>query len=145
MSTHGEKTVTKYVMQELVADAVRTEPSPEAYRASLIRLKDPRTIRLLHAAMGLCTEAGEFIDQLKKHIFYGKPLDTVNLIEELGDSSWYERIALDALETGYLDMLQRNVNKLKARFPDKFTEENAQVRDLVKERVILESESESYS
>lgn len=126
------------VLDRITDDAVRTEPSTENYTKALVRLSDPRTIRLLHAAMGLCTEAGEFVDQLKKHIFYGKPLDTVNLMEELGDSTWYERIALDALETNYLEMLRRNVAKLKARFPEKFTEENANNRDLNKERNILE-------
>ena len=143
-------------LEDLKRDAVRTEPSlpdrdyfimsepPDAqgYSASYRRLspfKDrAKMMRLLHAAMGLCTEAGEFMDQLKKHIFYGKPLDETNLFEELGDSSWYERIALDALEQKYLDMLERNVAKLRARFPDKFKESDAITRDLDKERQALE-------
>lgn len=128
-------------LQDYVAHATRTEPDPAAYSAAHRRI-DHRTIRLLHAAMGLCTEAGEFIDQLKKHIFYGKPLDRVNLIEELGDSSWYERVAVDALEVTYMDMLKRNVSKLQARFPEKFTETHAKERDLVKERIILESNTD---
>lgn len=128
-------------MNDLVRDAKRTEPTDSDYQACMFRLGSVRTLRLLHVAMGLCTEAGEFVDQLKKHIFYGKPLDTVNLIEELGDSSWYERIGVDALEIGYLDMLERNIAKLRARFPEKFSEERAQTRDLVKERVILESDA----
>lgn len=128
-------------MDRMVDDAVRTEPNRGGYATAHARLADVRTLRLLHVAMGLCTEAGEFVDQLKKHIFYGKTLDKVNLIEELGDSSWYERIACDALEIGYLDMLERNIAKLRARFPEKFSEERAQTRDLVKERVILESDA----
>lgn len=121
-----------------VAAAVRTEPDEDGYFNARQRLSDPRTLRLLHAAMGLATEAGEFVDALKKHIFYGKPLDHTNLVEELGDSSWYERIALSALETSFLSMLERNVYKLQARFPEKFTEHNAVNRDLEKERTILE-------
>jgi NTP pyrophosphatase (non-canonical NTP hydrolase) len=125
-------------LEDFVEDATRTEPDAHGYRKSLARLADPRTIRLLHAAMGLCTEAGEFMDQIKRHVFYGKDLDLVNLTEELGDSSWYERIALSALEQTYLSMLERNVAKLKARFPDKFTEQKAVDRDLDAERKILE-------
>ena len=131
-------------LQRFVDDATRTEPSPEQYEEALGRLMASgraghRVLRLLHVAMGLCTEAGEFIDILKKHIFYGKELDVVHLMEELGDSSWYERVGVDVLEITYLDMLQRNVDKLKARFPQKFTEEHAVNRDLKKEREALEA------
>lgn len=48
-----------------------------------------QTIRLLHFLMGLQTEVGEFLDQLKRHWFYGAELDVINLAEELGDLSWY--------------------------------------------------------
>jgi hypothetical protein len=49
------------------------------------RLNIPGTMRLLHGAMGLATETGEFIDTLKKHVFYGKELDYPNVREEVGD------------------------------------------------------------
>ena len=39
---------------------------------------------LLHGAMGLCTESGEIMDALKRHIFYGSPLDILNIKEEIG-------------------------------------------------------------
>lgn len=55
------------------------------------------TTDFLHATTGGLTEiGGEFADQLKAHIFYGKPLDVVNLGEELGDSWWYIAIAANA-------------------------------------------------
>lgn len=166
----------------------------------------------LHCTMGLVTEFGEFVDPLKRHIFYGKELDVVNLKEELGDMMWYlaipiryfgleERemidqkiiirdyeynhinniinisdiifslnndinIVVDQLncispdantifyeisllisniysicnyfKIDFEDMLETNINKLKARFPEKFTEYHALNRDLVKERNILE-------
>lgn len=127
-------------MEQLVKDAVRTDLTPDQYLIAAKRIVDnPRTLRLLHVAMGLCTEAGEFMDMLKKHVFYGKPLDLTNAIEELGDSSWYLRIGCDGLEIQFLEMLERNVRKLKARYPEKFTEKCATVRDLETERRILES------
>jgi hypothetical protein len=36
------------------------------------------------------------------------------------------------------EMLQRNIDKLKARYPEKFTQENALNRNLDVERQILE-------
>jgi hypothetical protein len=44
---------------------------------------------VLHAAMGLVTESAELIDALKKHHAYGRPIDWVNLREEIGDVLWY--------------------------------------------------------
>lgn len=135
--THLKEEVVVDVFQIPVLAALRTEPD---YKAAMARLQNVKAVRLLHVAMGLVTEAGEFTDQLKKHIFYGKPIDEVNLIEELGDSSWYERIGTDALEIKFLDMLQRNIDKLRARFPEKFTEERAENRNLSREREILEGQ-----
>jgi len=125
----------QHTEEQIVTDATRTEPD---YALAATRLTDISTIRLLHVAMGLCTEAGEFVDMLKRHIFYGKPIDATNAIEELGDTSWYMRIGCAELEIAFADMLQRNVHKLKARYPDKFTEHRAMVRDLCVERSILE-------
>jgi NTP pyrophosphatase (non-canonical NTP hydrolase) len=120
-----------------VAAACRTEHTPEQYEAALKRIDAPM-LRLMHVAMGLVTEAGEFIDALKAHIFYGKTLDRVNLIEELGDVSWYQRIGCAALEIEFREMLLRNVQKLQARFPEKFSEACATDRDLASERKVLE-------
>ena len=99
-----------------------------------------KMIDLIHASMGLSTEAAEFTDAIKKHIFYGKELDTVNLKEEIGDILWYAAIALEALGSDFESVMQTNIDKLSARYPDKFTEELAENRDLDKERAILEDE-----
>jgi NTP pyrophosphatase (non-canonical NTP hydrolase) len=95
-------------------------------------------IDLLHAAIGMQTESAEFSDMLKKHLFYGKPLDVVNLTEELGDQMWYIAMALRALGTDFETVMERNISKLRVRYPDKFTEDLAENRDLCKERGILE-------
>jgi NTP pyrophosphatase (non-canonical NTP hydrolase) len=44
---------------------------------------------LLHMNLGITTEVGEFLDVIKKNLAYGKPLDVVNLGEELADMAWY--------------------------------------------------------
>jgi len=98
--------------------------------------------RLLHAGIGIATESGEFLDALKKHIFYGKALDRTNLKEELGDLLWYIAIAMDELGTDFDEVQAVNIAKLTARYPDKFTLEAAEHRDLTTERAILEGPKE---
>ncbi len=97
------------------------------------------TTDMLHCAIGCSTEAGELLDAFKKHIFYGKPLDKINVGEEIADMMWYisNLARLSGLDVEML--LQSNINKLRVRFPDKFTEENAENRDLDAERKALES------
>lgn len=122
--------------ENYVENALRTES--EVTPEMIERLSDPRTIRLLHAGLGLVTEAAEFIDVLKKHIFYGKELDLVNLKEELQDGFWYGGLGIDALETTFNEMLTKNILKLTARYPEKFSSEKALNRNLEKERIVLE-------
>ena len=98
--------------------------------------------RLQHAAMGLATEAGEFVDMIKKHIYYGKALDVVNAKEELSDCSWYIALALNELKTTMNEVLTLNINKLKLRYPAKFSSEAAINRDVVAERELLERKVE---
>ena len=109
------------------------------FEAIAKRVNTVESIRLLHAVLGLSSEVGEFADQLKKHIFYGKPLDKVNLSEESGDLLWY--LALAANVPGMLSInedMERNIAKLKARYGEKFSEFSASNRNLSVERKILE-------
>lgn len=104
------------------------------------RMYNEATIRLDHASDGLCTEAGEFKDALKKWKFYGKPLDTINLLEELGDILWYIGVACDTLGINIEDIMELNINKLKKRYGISFNEEGAINRDLSAERYVLEKD-----
>ena len=76
---------------------------------------------LLNAALGLCGESGEVADLVKKHRFQGHDLDIDHVAKELGDISWY--LAVGAYSIGYdlETILQMNVDKLKARYPDGFS------------------------
>jgi NTP pyrophosphatase (non-canonical NTP hydrolase) len=164
-----------------------------------------------HMNLGVITEIGEVLDIFKKNLAYNKPLDVVNLGEELADIAWYivnkckfHEIPLDdpfdtvkaevkellatqmftesdlpvnlkaeALmhpilqaycgptnsifsapivqlailaniaewyELDFFQILTNNIDKLKVRYPEKFTEEAAQNRDLEAERAELEKE-----
>ena len=121
--------------KDYISNAIKTESTD--FQAMNQRLQNDGSKRLLHAGFGLSTEAGEFLDALKKHIFYGKELDRVNLREELGDLFWYMAIACDELDVPFEALMQRNIEKLKARYGEKFSEEKAEKRDLETEREIL--------
>ena len=124
-------------MRNFIEDCLRTE-STRFCNLEDGEGKDYNKERLIHACMGMQTETAEFTDALKKSLFYGKTLDTVNLKEELGDLLWYVSIAMDELGTTYEAEMQRVINKLKLRYPEKFTEEDATNRDLFAERKLLE-------
>lgn len=78
------------------------------------------TGRLTNGLMGLNGEAGEAIDILKKHLYQGHELDREHLAKELGDVAWYLAVTADALGYTLEDILQMNVQKLRARYPDGF-------------------------
>ncbi len=118
--------------------ALRTEKLPEAAVATTFLPLRLREFRLLHAGMGLVTEAGEFMDGLKRSLIYGKPSDNENLLEEIGDILWYCSIALDALGTDFDTVMRMNIRKLRQRFPDKYSDDSALNRDLAEERKLLE-------
>lgn len=133
--------MSNIILNSFIKEAIKTESVD--LNSIVPRLIDKRTIRLLHAALGLSTEANEFLDAMKKWIFYGKELDLVNLKEELGDSNWYQAIAMDELGTNYEEILTTVIKKLRSRYKldngeKGFTENAAVDRDLITERVILE-------
>ena len=124
-------------MFDFIGKALRTESTNFN---SLIDTKGSTysTPRLVHACFGMQTETAEFTDAVKKSLFYGKPLDTTNLKEELGDALWYIAIAMDELDTNFEEEMLRVIKKLRARYPDKFSDILAENRDLVSERKVLE-------
>ncbi|MGI6192136.1 MAG: nucleoside triphosphate pyrophosphohydrolase family protein [Christensenellales bacterium] len=75
---------------------------------------------LINGVMGLCGEAGEAIDIVKKHLAQGHPLDRERLAAELGDIAWY--LAETATALGYTleEILRMNIEKLKKRYPEGF-------------------------
>ena len=82
--------------------------------------KDIPVERLLTAALGLCAEGGEFTEVVKKIVFQGKPVNDENIFHmkrELGDICWYLAQACMALDTTFDEVIEMNVEKLKARYP----------------------------
>lgn len=87
-----------------------------------------RQYDLTHAALGLTGEAGEFCDAVKKHVIYGKPMDWSNAFEELGDVMWYVALAAEALGVSMEEIASMNIDKLRLRYPDQYTDTLAQKR-----------------
>jgi len=82
--------------------------------------KDIPVERLLTAALGICAEGGEFTEVVKKIVFQGKPINEENIFHmkrELGDICWYLAQACMALDTTFDEVIEMNVEKLKARYP----------------------------
>lgn len=84
---------------------------------------------LMNALMGLCGESGEAIDLMKKHLYQGHELDQDKLIKELGDIAWYLAEAATGLNIDLSEVLQRNLNKLHARYPQGFSTERSLHRE----------------
>ena len=83
---------------------------------------------LINSVMGLCGESGEAIDIVKKWLAQGHDLDKATLAKELGDIAWYLAEAATALEMPLDDIFSANIDKLRRRFPEGFSEEASRSR-----------------
>ena len=89
-------------------------------RMNLLEAEDADVCKLLTAALGLTAESGEFTEVVKKIVFQGKPYNKDNVFHmkrELGDICWYIAQACMALDTTFDELIEMNVDKLKARYP----------------------------
>ena len=83
---------------------------------------------LLNGVMGLCGEAGEVIDLVKKHLAQGHALDKEHLAKELGDVAWYLALTASAIGYSLEDVFQMNIDKLKKRYPEGFAAQKSIAR-----------------
>jgi NTP pyrophosphatase (non-canonical NTP hydrolase) len=88
---------------------------------------------LLHSAIGISGEGGEILDAVKKEWVYNKPIDTENLEEELGDVLFYVQMFCNILETNMEQLIRQNMEKLRKRYPDGYSDLAAQERKDKKE------------
>lgn len=84
---------------------------------------------LMHAAIGICGEAGELGDAIKKNVVYNKELDRTNVIEELGDLRFYMQAMQNLLGITEQEVLQHNACKLMVRYEGlQYSDQAAQAR-----------------
>jgi NTP pyrophosphatase (non-canonical NTP hydrolase) len=84
--------------------------------------------QLANAALGLTGEAGEVAEVIKKHLFHATPLDQDALAKELGDCLWYIGAFATVLGLSMDDIAQRNIDKLRKRYPEGFDTERSRNR-----------------
>jgi len=121
-------------------DAVTSNPSKDVdvFVERILELSQSgvNIPRLMTGANGICSEAGEFMEIVKKILFQGKPLNEDNVFHmkrELGDIMFYWINACIALNLDPMAVVQENFNKLSARYPDGFSvtrSENRAVGDI---------------
>lgn len=80
---------------------------------------------LLNGVLGLCGETGEVADLVKKTKFQGHWFDSAKVAEELGDVLWYIAVTAHAIGFSLDEIMERNIEKLKARYPDGFDAERS--------------------
>lgn len=59
---------------------------------------ETKKMDLMHAGLGMISETGELATMTKAHIFYGKPFDRTNAMEEMGDTMWFSALAAKSLD-----------------------------------------------
>lgn len=82
----------------------------------------------LHMAVGVCGEAGELLDAVKKSVIYRKPLDVENVIEELGDLEFYMEGLRQSLNLTREQTINANIKKLAKRYGEKYSDGAARAR-----------------
>ena len=83
---------------------------------------------LVWNALGLAGEAGEVADTVKKAVFHQHGLDLEKLKIELGDVLWYIAAICTQLDVKLEDVMQANIDKLHARYPEGFSVEKSKNR-----------------
>ena len=83
---------------------------------------------ILNACLGLSGEVGEFNDMIKKWIFHEKELDVEHAKKEAGDICWYIAMLWESFGWNLDEIMQMNVDKLKARYPEGFDVQRANNR-----------------
>jgi len=95
--------------QDMVASLLK--PAIEVYNQLTLTKID-----CLHSAFGISGEAGELLDATKKYVFYNKPIDRENVVEELGDLEFYMEALRKTLLITREETLKANMDKLAERY-----------------------------
>lgn len=98
----------------------------EEYQAEVLRtasMGKGKELELCISSLGLCGEAGEFADHIKKFVGHGHPLDREKALKELGDVLWYVARLTEMLGSTLKDVAAANSHKLRTRYPGGFSSE----------------------
>jgi NTP pyrophosphatase (non-canonical NTP hydrolase) len=110
--------------------AIRTEcDQQEAYERYVYPERENFSslvaVRLNHSVIGLMGEVGELAGELENWLHYGKPLRVDKWKEEIGDCLWYLSQMCTVLNLKLGDVAAANLAKLYARYPNKYSGQQA--------------------
>lgn len=94
----------------------------DQFVTNLVKERGDRSMNLEHMVIGICGEAGEIADGIKKNSIYGKRLDIANIVEELGDIEFYLAGLRQMLGLSRYETLAANVRKLQARYKGSYSD-----------------------
>ena len=87
-------------------------------------------LNVIYAAMGMCGEAGEASELIKKYAYHGHTIDSEHLARELGDVLWYVSYMAHLFGYPLGKIMAMNQEKLAKRYPDgKFDAERSRNRE----------------
>ena len=85
--------------------------------------------KIENGILGLCGETGEIADVYKKYLYQGHKFDREHMAEELGDVCWYVAELATGLGVTLDEVMERNIEKLRKRYPDGFDAERSVHRE----------------
>jgi NTP pyrophosphatase (non-canonical NTP hydrolase) len=93
---------------------------------------------ITHASLGIGGEAGEVLDHVKKVVFNDRDLDIDHIVAEIGDILWYINLMLYTVDVPWSIVLDKNIAKLQARYPDlKYDADRSLNRDVAAEKAAM--------
>lgn len=107
---------------------------------------------IFNACLGLSGEVGEFNDMIKKWVFHEKELDMEHAKKEMGDVLWYVAMMCESFGWNMDEIMQMNVDKLKARYPEGFSVDRSlhradgdvQMKDAVRDWIGVMNSEKKY-
>ncbi|MFN2130191.1 MAG: nucleoside triphosphate pyrophosphohydrolase family protein [Anaerolineae bacterium] len=90
--------------------------------------REDRQQVLTYTALGLTGESGEVAEMIKKAFYHGHALEKEALSQELGDVLWYLAVMASGLGLSLDQIASENIDKLRARYPEGFSEERSRNR-----------------
>lgn len=111
----------------------------ENYEQLVTRLTKPLgdKMDLIHAALGVTSESGEVADAIKASVVYGRELDLINIIEELGDLRFFATMIAQKFGLTGEDIERANMAKLNARYQEGYSDAAANNRKKEFERQVI--------
>lgn len=125
-------------MQNYVELAIKTE--------SVISSINNIDFRMLHAAMGICTEVGELCHNAVFFEHDNPEKNRANLVGELGDVFWYVAIACDVI---VLDFNKISQSKIDAVIEDctlqRLVIKSSEILDMLKKTIYYKKAFDAYT